>query len=119
MINIWIVVSNNLEFNNMGSHPLDQFTLLHLATGIIAYFWNIPLLLWTILHITFELIENTPIGIQCINQSWIKHIWPGAKPFPDHWSNSIGDTIAAIIGWLIAQSVDQIGAQYGLYPKHL
>lgn len=102
----------------MGVYFIDQYSLLHFASGIIAYFWNISLTTWIIMHVIFEYIENTKIGIYIIN-NWIS-FWPGGKPRADNFLNSFfGDNICAILGWLFAYGVDKIGNKYGLYDSHI
>ena len=80
----------------MGLNFFDQYSILHFATGIIAYFWNINLINWIIIHLLFELLENTNTGMYIIN-TYIK-IWPGNKPTSDTFINSVGDTIFSICG---------------------
>jgi hypothetical protein len=90
----------------MGQKTFDQFSLLHVASGIIAYFWGLPLLWWLIIHIVFEYVENTKMGMHFINQ--YLPMWPGGKATPDTFMNSmIGDNISAVVGWLIAAWVDK------------
>ena len=101
----------------MGNLLLDQYTYLHFAVGIIAYFWNIPLLIFFILHTIFELLENTNIGMNIINKYIV--FWPGGKPKSDTIINIIGDTLGAIMGWLSAYYVDKLGNKYGLYNLHI
>jgi hypothetical protein len=95
----------------------DQYSLLHIASGIIAYFWNLNLFSWFILHTLFELLENTQYSAQFIT----KYItfWPGGKQTIDSIPNMIGDTISAIIGWLIAYYLDYYGVKYKWYEGHL
>ena len=97
----------------MGIYLLDQYTYLHFAMGIIIYFWNISIINWFILHTIFELIENTKIGMNIIN-NYIT-FWPGGKPKSDTGMNMIGDTFGAIVGWLSAYYLDKIGNQYNWY----
>jgi hypothetical protein len=100
----------------MGKNMFDQYSLLHFATGIILYFWNIALLDATLLHILFEIIENTNIGMYIIN----KYItmWPGGKPFADSFDNSmIGDNISFIVGWLVGYVFDYYGKKYDWYGE--
>ena len=99
----------------MGIYLFDQYTYLHFATGIIAYFFNISLVSWFLLHSVFELIENTNIGINIIN-TYIK-FWPGGKPYKDSFINSIGDTLGTIIGWISAYILDKYGKKYKLYKN--
>lgn len=88
----------------MGIDFFDQYSILHLAVGIIAFFWGMPLHIFVILHLLFEMTENTQFGINMINRF---PLWPGGKQFPDSFSNSISDTIFAIIGWIIAFCLDK------------
>ena len=97
----------------MGFYLFDQYTYLHFATGIIAYFFNISLVSWFLLHSVFELIENTNIGINIIN-IYLK-FWPGGKPYKDSFINSIGDTFGTIIGWISAYVLNKYGKKYKLY----
>jgi len=90
----------------MGSNLFDQYSYLHFAVGIVIYFFDITLVQWFILHVIFEIVENTQIGIDVINTYLL--FWPGGKPQPDSLLNSTGDTIAALIGWVSAYYVDNI-----------
>tara|TARA_B100000073_G_C23548829_1_gene499227 strand:- start:24 stop:332 length:309 start_codon:yes stop_codon:yes gene_type:complete len=101
----------------MGNQLLDQYTYLHFASGIIAYFWNISFKKWLILHIVFEIIENSVLGMNIINKFII--MWPGGKPQPDSVENSIGDTIAGTLGWLSAYYLDRLGKKLGWYELHI
>lgn len=100
----------------MGQRLFDQYSLLHMATGIIAYFFNASLPLWVALHILFEIVENSQIGIK-VNNKYLYNIWPGGKPRADSVINSIGDTIASTIGWLLAYWIDNMGKKYGWYER--
>lgn len=81
----------------------DQFSLLHFASGVVAYYWGIPLGLWFIGHALFELLEDTETGVRLINKLFGK-IWPGGgKKVPDSFLNSeLGDNFYAVLGWLFA-----------------
>jgi hypothetical protein len=96
---------------------IDQYSFLHFSTGAIVYFWNIKLLPWLIIHALFELIENTPIGINFIN-TYFK-IWPGGKQGPDSFINSQMDNVFAMLGWLVSFYLDKLGNKYNWYPSHL
>ena len=95
----------------------DQYSLLHIATGIIAYFWNISLFNWFLLHTLFELLENTQYSAHLIT----KYItfWPGGKKTVDSIPNMIGDTFSALIGWYISYYIDYLGVKYNWYEGHL
>ena len=70
-----------------------------------------------IIHILFEVVENTPIGIYFINQYlWF---WPGGKPYPDSLINSAGDVFSGAVGWLVAYYLDRKGTMMGWYSPHL
>ena len=84
----------------MGKYFIDRFSLLHMATGIISYFFGIKFIWWFIIHLLFEIIENLPSSIKFID-NYIT-IWPGGKKHPDSVINSIGDQTFAMIGWLLA-----------------
>ena len=100
----------------MGSYLFDQYTLLHFAVGIIAYFWNISLLYFFIIHTLFEIGENTNIGMKLISN--IK-LWPGGKPKADSLINIFGDTIGGVVGWLTANYLDKYGNKMGWYDLHI
>ena len=100
----------------MGKQMFDQYTLLHFAIGIVAYFWDISLFLTTVLHIIFELLENTVQGIKLINKF---PFWPGGKLCADLIPNQIGDTIGTVVGWIVAQVLDELGSRRGWYERHL
>lgn len=86
----------------MGTHIIDQYSLLHVATGIIARYWNVSLLTWLLLHTLFELLENVDIGRYVINHYIV--LWPGGKPTADTAINTFGDFLCATAGWLFAHA---------------
>lgn len=86
----------------MGIKFFDQYSLLHFAVGVIARHWQIGFGLFFILHTLFEFTENTEIGMKFIN-TYIS-AWPGGKPYADSLLNCVGDTVFALIGWLISDA---------------
>jgi hypothetical protein len=92
----------------MGQQVLDQFSLLHFSTGVLAYFWGISFYVSVLLHIFFEWLENTETGMMFINL-FLAGIWPGGKPRADSLRNMIGDTLVFAAGWLVAMQLDWIG----------
>jgi hypothetical protein len=88
----------------MGKTFSDQFSILHFATGIVAYFLGVPLLLWIMIHLIFEIVENMSQSIYFIDHYLT--FWPGGKKYPDSLINSIGDEFYAILGWVFAYWVD-------------
>jgi len=83
----------------MGVLFTDKYSLLHFASGIVAYYWNVSFIAWFILHLIFELAENTETGMHYIRK--IK-LWPGGKTHPDSWLNCTGDQFYSVLGWLFA-----------------
>ena len=83
----------------MGIYFTDKYSLVHLASGIVVYYWDVSFIAWFIAHAAFELIENTQIGMQIIRS--IK-LWPGGKTHADSGLNSVGDQWYACLGWAVA-----------------
>jgi hypothetical protein len=83
----------------MGVFFTDKYSLLHFASGIVAYYWNVSFVAWFILHLIFELAENTETGMHYIRK--VK-LWPGGKVHPDSWLNRAGDQFYSVLGWLVA-----------------
>jgi hypothetical protein len=81
----------------MGIRFTDKFSLLHFATGIIAYYWNISFLSWFVIHLIYEYIENTVYGMRLINKITF---WPGGKEHADTFLNSMGDQFYGLLGWI-------------------
>ena len=98
----------------MGLYAFDQFSLLHFATGIIAYFWGLPAIYTLGFHIVFEWAENTKVGMNLINNYF--PLWPGGKPYADSLLNQFTDTVMTMIGWYISQYIDSISTETHLYP---
>lgn len=84
---------------------MDKYTYLHFAVGVVMYYLGFSLTLTIVLHIIFEVVENTPEGIRFINR-YMAWFWPGGKDEPDASINMIGDTCGAALGWLSACTVD-------------
>lgn len=101
----------------MGTLFLDQFTYLHFSSGILLYFWGVPIVPALILHTIFELVENTTIGMHIINR-WFP-FWPGGKSYSDTFINSIGDTLGFIVGWTSAYMLDYYGSKYKYFSRHI
>ncbi len=91
----------------MGLRFFDQYSLLHFAIGIVAYFWSISFFITILFHILFEFIENTSIGMNLINTYFLQW-WPGGKTHPDNLLNRTSDTIFSGLGWLIAYYFDSL-----------
>lgn len=90
----------------MGNVLFDHYSLLHAAVGIVCFYWGIPIDWGVILHIIFELVENSAWGVNFIDNTFTKDKlvwfgWPGGKEKPDAPINMFGDTISFAIGWLL------------------
>lgn len=55
----------------MGKYFTDQYSLLHLATGIVSYFWNISFTVFLLIHTLFEIIENTSGGMNILHSGQV------------------------------------------------
>lgn len=98
----------------MGQYWVDQYSLLHVATGIFAYFWGFSWIGTLLIHTAFELVENTEVGMNFINKRI--PFWPGGKPKADSIPNQISDTIMTMIGWFLSRYADMMSNEYHLYP---
>lgn len=98
----------------MGVYIIDQYSLLHFATGVVAYFLGFSFTSWFIGHALFEISENSNTGIYIINQ-YLLWFWPGGKPKADSLENIISDQIFSSIGWIVAQQLDQYGIKNNWY----
>jgi hypothetical protein len=88
----------------MGKAWLDEYTPLHVAVGVIAYYWGVSLINLTLLHIVFELLENTEKGMELIRSF---PLWPGGKTHADSVKNQISDTLASALGWIACSQMFQ------------
>jgi hypothetical protein len=82
----------------MGIYFTDNFSLLHFASGIVSYYWGISLLNWFIIHLIYEILQNSYYGIWFVNN--IITLWPGGKLDYDSYINIIGDQFYGILGWI-------------------
>jgi hypothetical protein len=58
----------------------------------------------TIIHIIFEVVENSNYGMMIIRN--IK-IWPGGKETADTLINNLGDQFYASLGWLLSYYINK------------
>ena len=94
----------------------DQYSLLHFSVGVIAFFFKLSFIKLMILHIIFELIENSKAGMEFINK-YLIFIWPGGKNYKDSFINSmIGDNISVSSGWIMAWYLNKLSNKYGISP---
>ena len=97
----------------MGKLFLDQYSLLHFSSGVMAYFVGIGALKWFVAHATFEFAENTQTGMKFINENLT--FWPGGKPRADEFMNIFGDNVSTMVGWYCASKLDEYGKKAGWY----
>lgn len=84
----------------MGQTFVDQYSTLHLLSGVLARAAGLDFYSWFMAHLAFEVTENTDTGIKFINENFTW--WPGGgKEEPDANINVIGDQISALVGWWI------------------
>ena len=101
----------------MGKYLFDQYTFLHFCVGAVVYFWGVKLPTWAFAHMLFEVIENTKLGMDFINNYLF--FWTGDKPQADSFLNILGDNIGGILGWLTASYIDKFGVKMGWYKAHI
>ncbi len=89
----------------MGKYFIDKYSLLHFASGVIAYHFGLNITLWLLLNIIFEMLENTPAGMQFI-QNHLLTIWPGGKEYSDSIINILGDIVSGVGGWYVCYLID-------------
>ena len=96
----------------MGYNMFDQYSFLHFCIGAILYYWQVPFNVALAIHIAFELLENTPQGMQLINALFVRQGmfgWPGGKDRADAGINMVGDNISFAVGWYVARRLDIMG----------
>ena len=97
---------------------IDQYSLLHFASGVTAYFWGVGPWWWFFGHLAWEGFENSAVGMRAVNRYW--H-WPGKtnklKHTKDTLSNTIGDNIFAQGGYWCAKWLDEYGKDHGWYGE--
>lgn len=106
----------------MGKQFADQYSFLHFCVGSVAYYWNLSLRDAFILHLFFEIMENTPLGMKIINKFFVRNHgvgWPGGKDRADGLLNIVGDNIFFTAGWITARQLDLLGNRRGWYQKHI
>ena len=84
----------------MGQTLVDQYSALHFLSGVLARAVGLDFYSWFMLHLAFEIGENTETGIKFINDNfpW----WPGGgKQQADAVINIAGDQGSALIGWWV------------------
>lgn len=100
----------------MGTRFLDQYSFLHFSSGVIAYFFNIPLWAWIIINFIFEAFENSEFGMSILQKV---SFWPGGQNYRDSNINIVGDILSVIVGWGAAYFVDYLGNKYGWHSKNI
>jgi hypothetical protein len=88
----------------MGVFFTDNYSLLHFANGILLYYFGFSFILMSLIHIIFEVVENSNYGMMIIRN--IK-IWPGGKESADTLINNLGDQFYASLGWLLSYYINK------------
>lgn len=88
----------------MGKYFLDKYSILHFIWGMIAYLLGIPFVLWILIHMCFEILENMSGGRYFITNYLT--FWPGGKKRADTILNSVGDNVSGMLGWLFLYVLD-------------
>ena len=70
----------------------DRFTFVHFGIGVFYAIIHFPIPVAVFLAILWEFIEN-PL------KAYFPIIFPHATK--DTWQNSLGDTLAVTLGWLV------------------
>ena len=93
--------------NKLSSELFDQYTWLHFAAGYMFGYHDKTLIYTIILHTIFEIFKNSDIGLQFINEFYIKFMWATWWPIQtkNPFINSVGGTIATILGWITARVI--------------
>lgn len=104
----------------MGFRWFDQYSLLHAAVGVVAYFWNLGFWPAVLTHLAFELAENSGPGVRFLQymtdkQRTYRLPWPGGKTEPDSIQNQMGDNLTFAGGWFLAAWLDQYGKAHDWY----
>ena len=104
--------------NATEQQPLNSFTFVHFLIGIFVGLLGVQFLLWLFLHIVFEFWESStaPIGgiaffatfDSIVKSTTGQRLWPPYKG--DSLVNSVLDTTAAMLGWVIG---------YGIRVNHM
>ena len=89
----------------MGKYIFDKDTLIHFSVGMIMYFLGISLHTWIIIHIIFEIFENSTYILYLLNKYLNINETSSDMYKKDHIINSIGDIIGAKLGWLFASYI--------------
>jgi hypothetical protein len=84
----------------MGTFFLDEYSLLHLASGILVQYWSMPFWVWILVHVIYEWAENTGWGMSFITNTFT--LWPGGKDKADSVINRVGDIVWGAVGWGLA-----------------
>ena len=79
---------------------LDQYSYLHFASGVTAYFVGFRLKTWFIIHLGVDLLENSPPGIYLIKK-YLYYFWRPREGSDPAW-NIVADNVLALVGWISA-----------------
>jgi hypothetical protein len=87
----------------MGELFTDKYSIYHFSSGVIAYYFGVSFVKWFIIHAVYELLENSRLQKELDKIE----IWPGRKPRPDTFVNSMSDQFYTMLGWSIAYAMNR------------
>jgi len=85
---------------------MDQYSLFHVAIGIVMYFWSLPFLSFILFNLALEYAETTSIGSN-LKHTYLQGWWPGGKSVPTTFLARISDVACMLAGMLISYGVDR------------
>ncbi len=98
----------------MGKYLLDQYSLLHYAVGVVAFFLDIRLSIALAIHIVFEVAENSTRVAAFLNTL---PFWPGGKAASDSLLNTTTDNVVFVLGWFTAWGANALAKNYGIHSE--
>ena len=106
--------NNRLAIRNQEYPWVSGASIVHFGVGFFVGLLGVSLIWWILLHLTWELLENSLIGQRLSQgfQAWSNYKLDGCTKPPtlfiycgDSAVNSNMDTICAIAGWFIGYLV--------------
>lgn len=86
---------------------MDQYSLFHLAIGVVMYFWSLPFLSFILFNLALEYAEKTSTGMNLKN-TYLRGWWPGGKSVPTTFLARLSDVASMLIGIAVSYGIDQL-----------
>ena len=86
---------------------MDQYSLFHVAIGIVMYFWSLPFLSFILFNLALEYAETTSIGSN-LKHTYLQGWWPGGKSVPTTFLARLSDVMSMAIGIALSYAIDQL-----------